>query len=731
MQKIILSIEGMTCSACSNGLEKYLRKQTGIINATVNLIMATASIEYEENLTIQDIETFIRNAGFKSLGLASFDNNSKKKSKIPFIVYGLLALLVMYISMSHMKYLFTIEILDMQRHPIIYSLTLFVFTLPFLFYGFDLIKSGISNLIHKMPNMDTLVSLGVISSFSYSLFGVIMIIIGNHFYVHNLYFESTAFVIYFIKLGRYIDHNSKEKTKDAIKGLVTITPKVAKIKDKNGFKEITIDEVKVGDILISQPGDKFAVDGIIVKGKTYVDESFITGESKPVSKKAQDKIVAGSINYNGVVEYKAQKIGINSTISEIVNLVVESTNTKAPISRIADRICSHFVPVVIIIAILTLIGCLLVGIPFSKSLIRFVTVLVVACPCALGLATPLAIIISEGVCAKDGILVKNSATYELANKIDTVVFDKTGTLTNGALTISRIFNYSQFSNNELLMILGSMESSSSHPIAKGIMKYIENEKIKINTNFNIKEMSGYGISAIYERDKYYAGNSKLLSKLKIKNNYQKDEAELSSKGNSIVYIIKNKEILALIGVKDTIRSEAKDVVRALKQMDKRVIMLTGDNEVTAKSVANTLKIDEVIASVIPTEKANIIKKLKKENSKVIMVGDGINDAPSLVLADIGISLSSGTDIASDSSDIILINNKLENIVKFLQVSKRTILNIKQNLFWAFIYNICMIPIAAGLFNKWIMISPMLACLSMIISSLLVILNALRLKKYKN
>lgn len=727
MKKVILSIEGMTCSACSNGLEKFLNKQNGV-KANVNLVMATASIEYDDEINISDLEKYIAMAGFKSLGIAKLEEENKKSSKLPFIIYGFLAILLMYISMDHMLKPIEIPFLNMNKHPINYSLVLLVLTIPFLYYGFDIIKSGINNLIHKIPNMDTLVSLGIISSFLYSLFGVYMVLIGNIDYVHNLYFESTAFVIYFIKLGRYIDFNSKEKTKSAIKGLVTITPKVAKIKTSDGIKEVTIDEVKKGDILVCYAGDKIATDGIIIEGDAHFDEAFITGESMPVNKKIGDKVIAGSINFDGTIFYKAEKIGKDSMISEIVDLVMEATNTKASISLYADRVSSYFVPIVLIISFITFICCLLLGVSFSNSLTRFVTVLVVACPCALGLATPLAIVVSEGNLAKRGILVKSSETIELANNIDTVIFDKTGTLTEGKLTISKIYNYSSYSNKELLSILGSIEYTSTHPIAKGIINYINSKKNSYNKNLKIKDMPGYGIKTTIDSVVYFVGNEKLLKKLNINNDYIDDLEYLKSNGNSIVYIIEGSNIIGLVGVKDTIRSDAKEVINILKSRNIEVIMLTGDNKITSSIVAKQLGITNIISSVIPKEKSNVIKKLKNENKKIIMVGDGINDAPSLTISDIGISISSGTDIAMDSADVILMKDDLSKIIDFLTISRKTLRNIKQNLFWAFLYNVCMIPIAMGLFiNYGISINPMIACISMIISSLFVIFNALRLK----
>ena len=404
MKKIILSIDGMTCSACSNGLEKYLNKQNGIMQANVNLVMANATIIYDENiLNIDKLNEFVKQAGFKSLGeFKQIDLEKKSKNeKFKFIIFTVLAIILMYISMGHMINLPIIEFLDVNINPVNYTVCLFLFAILFLVYGLDILKNGYKNLIHLTPNMDTLVAIGVLSSFLYSIYSMIMICNGHAENVHSLYFESTAIVIYFIKLGRYLDGMSKDKTKEAIQKLVKITPNKATVKVDGKEKVVTLDEIKKGNIVISKPGEKVAVDGEITEGTAHFDESFITGESKPTTKKAGDKVIAGSINYDGYIEYKAEKIGRESTISEIVRLVVEASNTKAPIAKIADTVSSYFVPAVIVIAILTLIVYLFLGYSFADSLIRFVTVLVVACPCSLGLATPLAIVVSEGLCASN------------------------------------------------------------------------------------------------------------------------------------------------------------------------------------------------------------------------------------------------------------------------------------------------------------------------------------------
>lgn len=728
MKKVILKIDGMSCSACSNRVEKYLNKQDGV-SASVNLVMAQALIEYDENkVSLKDLDRFVEESGYKSLGV--YDEKTQEKqdnSKIQLIVFGILILILMYVSMSHMIHLPVIPFLHMINYPINYGIALLLLTLPFVIFGFDIIKSGITKLFHGSPNMDSLVSIGVLASLIYSLFNLIMIIMGNNEFVEQLYFEGSAMIIYFIKLGRFIDKKSKEKTKEAIKELVQITPQSALIKTETGEKEVTIDTVNVDDVLICKPGMKVAVDGIITKGETHLNEAFITGESIPSKKSVNDNVIAGSINIDGYIEYKAKRIGPNSTISEIVRLVVEATNTKVPIQRLADIVAGYFVPSIMIIALLTLVVYLLIGKSFNESIISFVTVLVVACPCALGLATPLAVVVSEGKSAKEGILIKSSETLENAHKVDTIVFDKTGTLTYGNLRISKIFNYSNYHNDQLLNIVSAIENKSSHPIALAFKDYYDSNIVVRD----FKNIAGFGLKATIDNKEIYLGNSKLFNELNIKNDHKQDEDTLLNEGNSIIYVVEDNLIIGLIGVKDIIRDNALKTVEALKHMHKEIIMLSGDNEKTAKIVASQIGIEKVIANVLPSQKEKVLKELMKNGHNVMMVGDGVNDAPSLASANIGVSINGGTDIAADSADVILMQDDLLKIVSLLNISKKTISIIKQNLFWAFIYNILMIPLAMGLFKSFgISISPMFASMAMTISSLTVVLNSLRLRKWK-
>ena len=734
MKKIVLSIDGMTCSACSNGLEKYLNKQDGIEMAAVNLVMANATIKYDEKkLDINKIEEFVKKAGFKSLGeFKQIDLNKKKKNnKILFISYTILAVLLMYVSMGHMINLPTIPFLDIHKNSVNYMLALLIISMLFLIYGFDIIKNGYKNLIHRTPNMDTLVGIGVLTSFLYSIYNMCMVFNGDHEKIMFLYFESSAIVIYFIKLGRYIDWVSKDKTKEAISKLVTITPNNATIKIDGELKEVTLDEIKKGDIVVCKPGEKIAVDGIIVNGKAHLDESFITGESKPRLKEIDDRVIAGSINYDGYIEYTAEKIGKESTVSEIVKLVVEASNTKAPIAKIADKVSGYFVPIVIGLAFLTFLVYLLIGESIPNSITTFVTILVVACPCSLGLATPLAIIVSEGLCATNGILVKKSEILENAKKTNTVIFDKTGTLTYGKLKISEIINFSQMDDSKLMQLAGSIENKSTHPIAKAFIEYSKEKNISLLDIDEFENIAGMGIVANVNNEKIIVGSSKIIDKYSIKNNHESDEQKLAENGNSIVYIANENNVLGLIGVNDIIREESIELIKILNNMDIETIMLTGDNKETAEKTANKIGIKKVIADVLPKDKANTIKELKKDNRFVMMCGDGINDSIALAYSDIGISVNDGTDIAMDSADVILTKNDLNCITNLINISKKTVKIIKQNLFWAFFYNCLMIPVAIGLLKPiGISINPMIASFAMVLSSITVILNTLRLRKIR-
>ena len=732
MKKVLLKIDGMTCSACSSGLEKYLNKQDGIKQATVNLIMNNANIEYDEKkLTLEQVEKFVEKAGFTSLGIDNFEKEEKKKTneKYKLIAITIISILVLYISMSHMVGLPVIPFLNMMTHPINYAVSLFILTTLVLILGKDIIKNGYKNLIHKTPNMDTLVMIGVLASYIYSIYGTIQILKGHAMNLESLYFESAAIVIFFIEIGRYIENKNKDKTKEALQQLMKITPNNAVILRDGQEVTVTLDEIQKGDIVICKPGEKIAVDGEITEGTTHINESFITGESVPVKREKGSKVIAGSINYEGTIKYKAEKIGKESTVSEIVRLVTQATSTKAPIAKIADKISGYFVPVVLVIAVLAFILWLLISKNVATAINIFVSILVVACPCSLGLATPLAIVIASGNASRKGILVKTSEALENFHKAKTICFDKTGTLTKGTLSISKIYNYSNLEEKELLKNIASIEKKSEHPIARAIVNKAIEEKIEFEDLKEFKAIAGFGVEAIMQNnDKYLIGNRKLMTENGVIIPNEQDEQQLVNDGNSILFVSLNNKLVALIGVKDILKDNIENVIKELKDKNINVVMLTGDNEKTAEIVAKQIGIEKVISNVTPKEKAEKIKELKKDGI-VIMCGDGINDSISLVTADIGVSISSGTDIAMDSASVILMNDNIEKINELIEISEKTIKNIKQNLFWAFFYNICMIPIACGILEPiGIEMNPMVAAFAMTISSLTVVLNALRLKK---
>ena len=717
MKKIILKIDGMTCTSCSNSLEKHLRKQEGIINANVNLVLEEAYIEYEDNLTLETLDKYVAKSGFKSLGVPK--NTKEKSGLIPLIIFSILAVCILSFSVIFMT------ALKKEDYPLFFTITSFAIILPFLVYGFDIFKSGIKGFIHLSPNMHSLVTLGVFTSFIYSFIEMILILKGYTGYVKTIYFESCAIIIYFIKLGRFIDHKGKVKTKKALTELMEITPSKAILLKDGIEKEIDIDEVKVDDILVLRPGMKATSDGVVVNGSAHFDEAFLTGEAISSKKTTGSNVIAGTINLDGYIEYKVLKNGRDSTISEIVNLVKEASNSKAKISKLADKICSIFVPSIMLIALIAFISFFIATKSFNSAIIKFTTVLVIACPCALGLATPLALVVSHGMCASNGILIKNSTTLEDVSKINRIIFDKTGTLTKGHFVITEYYNYSALDDKELLDIVSNIESNSSHPISKA---FTVTNKIEVT---DYKNIDGIGIVGKIGNDTYHLGSKKLLPYLNIKYDNSNDLKTLFNLGSTIVYIVKNGEIIGLIGLNDTLKDDAYDVIKEFKNRNIKLSILTGDNEASANKVKDILEIDECISNVYPKDKKTIIDNYMNNGDYCMMIGDGINDAPSLVSANIGVSVNKDCNIASDSADIILINDNIESIINIFIISNKTFRIIKENLFWAFFYNIIMIPIALGALEfANIYFNPMIASFAMMISSLTVILNSLRIRRVK-
>ena len=716
MKNIILNVGGMTCSGCSAGLEKYLNKQDGIFSASVNLVLATVKIEYDENLLdVNKLNKFIEESGFTSYG-EEYNKNKRKPERFVLLIYTVLTILLMYISMGNMFKIKMPNIIDMHSNPIIYAVSLAVITFLYFIYGFDIIKSGIKNLVNKMPNMDSLIMIGVIVNYLYSLFNMILVFRGDMNGLHHLYFEASAMTILFVKIGRFIDKNNRIKATDAVKGLVSVTPKNAVKLVDGEEKTVTINEISKGDIIVCRPGEKIAVDGIVRKGRTNINEALITGESKPVHKEIGDEVIAGSINCNGYIEYEAVRIGRETNISNIVKMVVEATNSKTEIQKFVDKVSGIFVPAIFIIAVLASILNFVIIRDISIAVNVFVTVLVVACPCALGIATPLAMVVSIGKLSKNGIFIKSSESLEILKDIKNVVFDKTGTLTNGKFSIVE-----KNISDENMLILQSIEFNSKHPIAQSICEFSNFNKIEV-TNF--REIEGYGLQADIGNTTYYVGSSKFVKEQCINNIYENDEERFLSKGYTIVYLFNNDGVLGIVGLADTVKDGVKDLIQELKNMNKNIYMLTGDNEASAKIIANEIGIDNVESNLTPKQKLVYVSNMNDDTNSVMMVGDGINDSPSLKAAAIGVSVEGGSDVSADSSDIILMNSNIGIISLLLKVGKKTNRIIKQNLFWAVFYNCLMIVIATGLLP--IHINPMIASMAMMMSSLMVVFNSLRL-----
>ena len=717
MKKKILNIDGMTCSACSGGLEKYLKKQEGIEYVSVNLVMAQAYIEYDENiLRDSDIDRLIEEAGFKSLG-DEISDESRKNSLKSICVFSALAVVLMFLSMGKMMN-FSVGFISNAK---CFATLQFLITTLFIVWGYDIIKSGMKNIRHLMPNMDSLVGIGVAVNYLYSFYNTTQIYKGNFELSKELYFEASAMIILFVKIGRYIDRTNKAKAVDSIKNLVKITPKTGIVLKDGVETEVAIDNIKKGDIIVSRPGERISVDGFVLNGETHTDESFLTGESIPVKKQKGSKVLAGSINYEGYIEYIAEDIGKKSSISQIVNLVVKAANSKAPISRVADKISLFFVPIIFLVAIITF----LLNWNFDESLgtciDRFVTVLIVACPCSFGLATPLAMVVAIGTASKNGIVIKSGESIEALNKIDTVVFDKTGTVTKGEMEIVDCKFLTEKEEN--LRILQSLESKSNHPLAKGICKKItESANLEKVTDF--EEMPGFGVKGKIQGITFFAGNRKLFELLGIKNKFENEEKIFSNEGESVVYFGSELGMLGLVGLKDVVKPTTKNMISELKTLKKRMIMLSGDNYRTSKSMANEIGVEELYSDVSPEEKLEKIKIFNKNNN-VLMIGDGINDSPALRSATIGVSVSNGTDISSDSSDIIMLSDDLKKIPYLFKLGKKTLHIVKENLFWALFYNCIMIPLAMGALP--FSITPMRAAFAMTISSLTVVINSLRLR----
>ncbi|MDO5563948.1 MAG: heavy metal translocating P-type ATPase [Eubacteriales bacterium] len=744
---IQFNIIGMSCASCSSRIEKAVSKLPNITLCSVNLLTNTMAVD--GTCSIEDIIKAVEKAGYKAIlkndNKTSYNNNNSNEDELKdletpilkkrFFISLIFLIALMYFSMGHT--MLQLPLPDFfNENFLAISLVQFILASIIMIINQKFFTSGFNGLIHKAPNMDTLVALGSSASFIYSSYSLFLMTyyekIGNvsgvmHIF-HDLYFESAAMILVLITLGKMLESKSKGKTTNAIKSLMKLSPKKAIIEKEGKEIIIPIDDVKLDDIFILKPGENVPVDGIVVEGESVINEAALTGESIPVEKEVGDNVSCGTTNQYGFVKCKATRVGKDTTISQIIRMVSESNMVKAPVAKIADKVSSIFVPTVIVISIITTIVWIICGKEFGFALARGISVLVMSCPCALGLATPVAIMVGNGIGAKNGILFKNSIALEQTGKTEIVVLDKTGTITKGEPGITNIIPAKDFIEEDLLTLAYSLEVKSEHPLAKAIVKKAkENNIIKKEVESFVIE-SGNGLSATMEKEKIYGGNKKYIStKINIEDEYLNKANNLSMEGKTPLFFAKENKLCGIIAIADEIKEDSIDAIKQLKKLVKRVIMLTGDNEQTAKVIGERVGIDEVVAGVLPNGKQNVISELKKQGN-VTMVGDGINDAPALSLANIGIAIGAGSDIAIDSSQVVLINNKLSDVPSAIRLSKLTLRNIHQNLFWAFFYNVIGIPLAAGVFIPLfnIKLNPMFGAAAMSMSSVCVISNALRL-----
>ena len=740
MKNSTFNVTGMSCASCARTVENALNKNEDI-KASVNIATEKVNIEYDENkYNFEKIKKIVENSGYGLVETLSEEQKMQmyedkiKSLRNKLILAAVFAIPLMYISMGHMMGIHLPDIVNPKKNAAIYSIVQLLLTIPVVYAGKDFFIHGFKNLVRKSPTMDSLIAMGASAAIIYSLYATYMTITVDPEYHMNLYFESAGTIITLILLGKLLEARTKGQTSSAIKKLIGLQPKKAKIIENGAEKEVLIENIKVGDIIVVKPGEKIAVDGKIVSGNTSVDESMITGESIPVSKNPGDKVIGGSINKNGSIQFEATEIGKDTVLSQIIKLVEEAQGSKAPISRMADIVAGYFVPIVIVIATVTGIIWFMSGSGLTAALTFFISVLVIACPCALGLATPTSIMVGTGKGAENGILIKSGEALETAHKIKTVVLDKTGTITKGKPVLTDLKVYNNFDGNEILQLAASAENNSEHPLAEAIVNGAKERNVEFKQYDKFRAMPGYGIRATIDDKEIQIGNRKLMASRKISTEAaEKDYEILSNEGKTPMFISVNNELAGLIAVADVVKETSKAAIERMHKLGLKVIMLTGDNEKTAKYIAKEVGIDSVIAEILPFQKSEEVKKLQEAGEFVAMVGDGINDSPALAQANVGIAIGSGTDVAIESADIVLIRNDLNDVAGAIALSKATITNIKENLFWAFFYNVIGIPFAAGIFYAFFngpKLDPMIAAFAMSLSSVSVLMNALRLKFFK-
>lgn len=739
IQSHTYKIEGMTCSACASRVEKVTNKMPGVENAVVNFATEKLSVSYDADaVSFGDIKAKVEKAGYKLIreDEQKVEEKKKKLDEKGKLLWRLILSLIfavplLTITMGHMIGMPLPKIIDPMMNPLNFAIIQLVLTIPVMIIGYKFYYIGYKNLFKLSPNMDSLIAIGTSAAFIYSLYGTYKIYIGDGSYAMSLYYEAAVTILALITLGKYLEAISKGKTSQAIKKLMGLAPKTATIVRDGKELVIPIDEVIVGDIVIVKPGEKLPVDGEVIEGATAVDEAMITGESIPVEKTVGSKVIGASINKTGFIKYKATKVGKDTALSQIIKLVEDAQGSKAPIAKMADIIASYFVPIVIGLAILASIGWLVAGESGVFALTIFISVLVIACPCALGLATPTAIMVGTGKGAEYGVLIKGGEALEVTHQIDTIVFDKTGTITEGKPVVTDIIT-TTISEDELLSIAASSEKGSEHPLGEAIVKGAEERNIKFKEISNFKAIPGHGIQVEIEGKVILLGNKKLMTENSIEiGDLGVKSDKLANEGKTPMYIAINNKLEGIIAVADTVKPSSKEAIENLHKVGIKVAMITGDNKKTADAIAKQVGIDIVLAEVLPEDKANEVKKLQEKGSKVAMVGDGINDAPALAQADIGIAIGTGTDVAIESANIVLMKGDLKDVATAIKLSKATIRNIKQNLFWAFGYNVLGIPVAMGVLHIFggPLLNPMIGAAAMSLSSVSVLTNALRLRGF--
>lgn len=743
-QKKTFAINGMTCASCAQSVEKATGKLEGVYESNVNLATEKMSVEYDDSIvSVSDIIDAVSNVGYKARedidSVKSVDENQQKqdekRKKIwnRFLISAAFSIPLLYLAMGHMMGAPIPGFLNPMNNALVFALAQLLLTVPVAVVNRNIYKNGFRTLFRGHPNMDSLIAVGTGAAIAYGLFALGMIMAGNTSYVNDLYFEAAAMILTLIVLGKYLEELTKGRTSEAIKKLMGLAPKTAIIIREGNEVEVSVDEVIEGDMIVVKPGEKMPVDGVVIKGSTAVDEAMLTGESIPVEKNVGDQIIGASINKNGTIQYEATKVGKDTALSQIIKLVEDAQGSKAPIAKMADVISGYFVPIVIGIAILSGLVWLISGQSVLFALTIFITVLVIACPCALGLATPTSIMIGTGKGAENGVLIKSGGALETTHKLDTIVFDKTGTITEGKPVVTDIVSTNGISENELLTLSASAEKGSEHPLGEAIVRDAEEKGIDFLSTSNFSAIPGHGIEVTINDYNMLLGNKKLMDtrQITLDDLTAKSDA-LASEGKTPMYIAINDKIAGIIAVADTVKENSLKAIEKLHEMGIEVAMITGDNKRTAEAIAKQVGIDRVMSEVLPEDKANEVEKLQNENRKVAMVGDGINDAPALAQADVGIAIGSGTDVAMESADIILMRSDLMDVPTAVQLSKSTIRNIRQNLFWAFAYNTAGIPIAMGILFLFggPLLSPMFAAAAMSFSSISVLLNALRLKRFK-